>query len=143
MIQTREAVEPIDLLQAIDRAAVEPICLLGGVLDLQPGFYMFDRCGDEGDRGARHHARHGVSYGREFMDGCIWEGEVALGETAGRGGHAVGVEEGLVEDAAVEGQGAEHDAVHEHPAYERRRGSLVEAREALFSDGEEETLEGP
>jgi hypothetical protein len=46
-----------------------------------------------------------------------------------------------VENATVECQGAEHDAIHEHPAYEGRGCPFVEPEEAFFSDGDEEALE--
>jgi hypothetical protein len=37
----------------------------------------------------------------------------------------VGIEECFVEDSAVEGEGPEHNAVHEHPSYKRWSGSFV------------------
>lgn len=51
------------------------------------------------------------------------------------------VEEGLVKDSAVEGEGSQHDAIHKHPSYKRRGSSFVESRDTFFSDGLKETLE--
>ena len=48
--------------------------------------------------------------------------------------------ERLMQEFAVECKGAEHDAVHEHPAHEGRGGAFVEAGYAFFADGEEEAL---
>jgi hypothetical protein len=53
----------------------------------------------------------------------------------------VRVEEGLVKDSAVEGEGSQHDAIHKHPSYKRRGSSFVESRDTFFSDGLKETLE--
>ena len=46
-----------------------------------------------------------------------------------------GVEQVVAQEAAVDGQGAEHDAVHEHPADQGRGGALVEALDALVAQG--------
>jgi hypothetical protein len=79
---------------------------------------------------------------RQFVDVGVRERKVSVRERGGGGEHAVRVEEGLVQDSAVEGEGSQHDAVHKHPSYERRGGPFVESRDTLFSDGLEETLEG-
>lgn len=104
---------------------------------------MFNGSSNEADCGAGHHTCHCMAYRGEFMELRVWEGEVALCEGGGGGGHSVGVEEGAMQEFAVVGQGAEHKAVHEHPSYERRCRAFVEAGYAFFPDGLEEALEGP
>jgi hypothetical protein len=54
----------------------------------------------------------------------------------------VRIEERLMEDSAVEGEGTQHDAVHEHPSYQRGCGSFVEPRHTFFADGLKQALEG-
>ena len=45
------------------------------------------------------------------------------------------VEEVVLEQAAIDRQRAEHDAVHEHPADQGGAGALVQAQDAFVSDG--------
>ena len=47
-----------------------------------------------------------------------------------------------VQQAPVQRQGAEHEAVHGHPAYEGRGGAFVEAIEAFVAEGLEKAVEG-
>ena len=83
-----------------------------------------------------------MSYCGELVDFVIWQREIATKYAEGRRGHAIWVEECLVKEAPIERQGAKHYRIHEHPPYQRRRGTFVEAEHAFFADGEEEALEG-
>lgn len=105
------AVVPVDLGEAVDGARVEPVGLLRGVLDLQAGFDVLDRRGDEADGGAGESACHAVADGRERR----------LVDVEDVGGH----------DASINVEGAHHDGVHAHPADKGRRGSLVQSSEAF------------
>lgn len=52
-------------------------------------------------------------------------------------------EQVLGEKAAVDGQAAEHQRVHEDPADEGGRRALVETADALVSHGLDDALQGP
>jgi hypothetical protein len=94
-------------------------------LDLQSCFDMFDRCCYERDCGSSHYTCQCVTDCRQFMDSGVRGGQVPLCEGGGGRGNAMRVEEGLVQDSAVEGEGPEHDTVHEHPSYKWRSSSFV------------------
>lgn len=103
MVEARDAVEAVDLLEAVDWARVQAFGFFGRVLDLQAGFYVLYRRGDEGDCRTGHYTCHGVPDGGEFVDRVVGEGELGLCEAGRCGGHALWIEECLVQDAAVEG----------------------------------------
>lgn len=50
-----------DFSGAVDRTAIKPLGLVGGILDLQSSFDVLDRRGDEADRRAGHDARNAVA----------------------------------------------------------------------------------
>lgn len=50
-------------------------------------------------------------------------------------------EDVLVEEPAVEGQGAKHDGVHEHPSDQGRRGTLIEPTKPFLSDRLKEAVD--
>ena len=85
-----------DLGKTVDRACVHPLTLVRRVLHLQSGFYVLDRPRDEGYGPAGHDAGEGVAHDGEFLLGLR--------------GEARGVEDVVVEDAAVDAEGAEHAA---------------------------------
>lgn len=135
-----------DLGKTVDGPGVQPFTLIRRVLHLQSGFYVLDRPRDEGYGPAGHDAGEGVAHDGEFL--------------LGLGGETRGVEEVVVEDAAVDAERAEHAAntsgyrssfvfgvgcihrVHEHPSHERRRGPLVYPLYALISQRLCETVYG-
>lgn len=51
------------------------------------------------------------------------------------------VEQVVAQKAAVDGQRAEHDTVHEHPADQWRAGALVETQDTFVADGLGKALE--
>lgn len=98
----------VDLPGTVDGAGVEAFGLVNGVLDLEAGFDVFDGGGDKGDGPAGHDACECVAKGGEFC-GCLLGGEFELANSVRGEGEDGGVrEEVLVQDAAVEGEGAEH-----------------------------------
>ena len=115
----------VDLRHAVNRSFIQSLGFLGRVLDLQSSFDVFHRCSNEGDCGAGHDTCHSVADCRQLVDSGVREGKVPLSEGGGGGSHAVRVEEGFVQDSSVEGEGPEHDAVHEHPSYKRWGSPLV------------------
>ena len=95
-----------DLPRAVDRAAVQALAFVCCVLDLEPGFDMLDRGGDEGDCEAGQQACEGVAEGGElvagFLNGCFWASENGGPVPA----DIVYSEDVFVEDSSVECQGA-------------------------------------
>jgi len=132
----------IYLRQAVDGAFIQSLGLLRRVLDLQTRFDVLDRCCDERDCSSGHYACHCMAYRRQFVDFGVGERKILLCEGEGGGIHAVRVEEGLVKDSAVEGEGSEHDAVHKHPSYKRWGSSFIEPRDTFFSDSLQKALKG-
>lgn len=118
-----------DLADAVDRSAVEAVPFPGSILNLQARFYVLDGCCDEGDGRTGQDARHAVTMGRQG------QGIGVVGRMEQRG------EDMVAQETAVDGQGAEHDAVHEHPADEGWRRAFVEPGETFIADGLEDTLE--
>lgn len=93
---------------AVDRSRVETFGLVDGVLDLEAGFDVLDRCGDERDGPAGHYACDCVAEDREFCRGLLGR-EFKFADVVWGEGEDGGVgEEVLVQNAAVECEGAEH-----------------------------------
>ena len=120
MVHAAYPVVLVDLGDAVDGPAVQPVGLLGGVLDLQAGLDVLDGGGDEADGGAGEDAGHAVAVRGQRARGVVQ-------------GVPRRVEEVVAQQAAVDGQRAEHDAVHEHPANQGRGRALVEAQYAFVA----------
>ena len=96
------------LASAVNGACVLAFGFVYGILNLQTGFDVFDRRGDEGDGPASHNAGNTVAdrgkLGRSLLDGDFELSDVIGGEGQdGRIGEKV-----VVEDATIEGEGAKH-----------------------------------
>ena len=59
------------LFGAIDWTAIESLVFVGGVLDLQAGFDVLDRGGDERDSEAGHESSDRVSRGGQPVGGLL------------------------------------------------------------------------
>lgn len=142
-----EGVETNDLARAVHRPAVQARALVGRVLDLQAGLNVLDGGGDEADGSAGQHAGERVAQCRQRRrhggraDGGGQLRARAQGER-GDGGLGAGREEVLVQQAAVEGQRAQHHAVHEHPPDQRWRGALVQPADALVAQRLAQAVDG-
>ncbi len=108
MVQPRDTMGTVYFPGAVDRARVETFGLVNGVLGLEAGFDVLDRGGDQGDGPAGHYASDCVAEDREFCRGLLG-GEFKFADVVGGKGEDGGVgEEVLVQNAAVECEGAEH-----------------------------------
>ncbi|KAG7700116.1 hypothetical protein KL930_000803 [Ogataea haglerorum] len=110
LVQRAQAVVLDQLYQAVDRPGV----LLGlrVVLDLQSRLQLFYRGGHKG---------HG-------------EARAEAGETAAcKGQLLLGGVQVFLDQPAVQGERAEHDGVHEHPAHQRRREALVQSADSFVA----------
>lgn len=103
MVEPWNPVVSIDLPRAVDRTAVQTLGFLARILDLQARFEVFDGGGNETHRCACHDAGHCVAEGGELVDLRMGERAIGARETGWGGGHAVGGEEGSVEEFSVEG----------------------------------------
>lgn len=142
LVHAPQAVGAVDFAHAVERAPVQTLGLASRVLDLQARLDVFDGRGDEGDGGPGRDARDAVAGGREVGYGVV--GGVRLGRAIGKGrAQQPRREYVLGEQPPVDGQAAQHQRVHEHPADQRGRRALVESPDALVAQGLGQALEGP
>lgn len=114
VIHAADAVVAPHLPQTVHRPAVQPLALARGVLDLQARLDVLDGRRDEAHRRAGQDAREAVAVRGQRQRRVV--------ERVQRR-----VEQVVLDQPPVHGQAAQHDAVHEHPAHERRRRAFVEA----------------
>ncbi|KAG7131774.1 hypothetical protein HYQ46_009623 [Verticillium longisporum] len=118
----------------LNRSAIQPASFVGGILNLQARLDVLHRRSDEADGRAGHNPGHPVAIPRQRALARVeWRAWMEIGD----------VEDILRKQAPVDGQGTQHDRVHEHPADKRRRGALVEGENSFISDGLSDALERP
>lgn len=133
----------VDLTHAVDGTRVQTLSLVGRVLDLQARLDVLDGRGNEGHGRACHDASDAVAEGREVGDGVQRRVRLVCA-TTGRGrGVRLRYEYVFGEQPPVDGQAAQHQRVHEHPADQRRRRALVEAPDALVPHRLHDALQRP
>ena len=115
VVEAPQAVRAQDLPRAVHGPFVEPVLLRGGILDLQPGFDVLHRSGDETHRPPGARAGQRVAQRRESVVTPCRREEVGVQQTP------------------VRGQGAQHERVHRHPAQGGRGGALVERADPLVA----------
>ncbi|KAG7862913.1 hypothetical protein KL939_000232 [Ogataea angusta] len=119
LVQRAEAVVSDQFDQTVDRPGELPgFCV---VLDLQPRLQLFYR---------RSHKGHG-------------ESRSEAGQTAAcKGQFFLCWVQVVLDEPAVQGERAEHDGVHEHPAHERRREALVESPNSFVAQSFQRAVDG-
>ncbi|KAG7822084.1 hypothetical protein KL928_000559 [Ogataea angusta] len=119
LVQRAEAVVSDQFDQTVDRPGELPGFRV--VLDLQPRLQLFYR---------RSHKGHG-------------ESRSEAGQTAAcKGQFFLCWVQVVLDEPAVQGERAEHDGVHEHPAHERRREALVESPNSFVAQSFQRAVDG-
>lgn len=131
-----------NFLDAVYGPAVQPLALVGRVLHLQPCLDVLDRRGDGAHGPAGHHARYAVAEIRQLA-GVSLQVRFRRAQRQGKERpHVPFRKDVLVQQPPVDGQGAQHEGVHEHPADQWWRRALVQAPYPFISHGLQHAVDG-
>ena len=95
MVKARHAVRAEYLLETVDWPAVQSLAFVGLLLDMQPCLAVLNGIGDKINGAARHSPCERVAYD--------WQFALLVSDLRG-------IEETVVEDAAIDAERAEHAA---------------------------------
>ena len=105
MKNTADAMRLVYLHRAINRSLIEPFSLLVGVLDLQSSLDVFYWRSNRANCRSSHNTRNGMPDSWQLLARVWWR---EAKNVEGRAWYTIGIEDGLVEDSPIEGQGAQH-----------------------------------